>query len=159
VTVAEAASAHRPWLEKRLDDYSPQVRARLLPGLAVPAVAYLDAQRIRAATLARFLAEVFDKCDAVLAPVCAVPVPTIAATDVGDSEAMPATLGKLTRLSRPFNAMGLPALSVPAGFDDRGLPLGLQLAGRPFDEATLFTLGAAFERETQFHAQAPRLPA
>jgi aspartyl-tRNA(Asn)/glutamyl-tRNA(Gln) amidotransferase subunit A len=159
VTVAEAASAHRPWLEKRLDDYSPQVRARLLPGLAVPAVAYLDAQRIRAATLARFLAEVFDKCDAVLAPVCAVPVPTIAATDVGDSEAMPATLGKLTRLSRPFNAMGLPALSVPAGFDDRGLPLGLQLAGRPFDEATLFTLGAAFERETQFHAQVPRLPA
>lgn len=155
VTIAEAASAHRPWLESRLDDYSPQVRARLLPGLTVPAVAYLDAQRVRAATTARFQAEVFGRCDAVLAPVCAVPVPTIAATDVADSEAMPATLGKLTRLSRPFNAMGLPALSVPAGFDDAGLPLGLQLAGRPFDEATLFALGAAFERETQYYRAAP----
>ncbi|MBI1244030.1 MAG: amidase [Alphaproteobacteria bacterium] len=155
VTAAEAAAAHRPWIETRVDDYSPQVRARLLPGLTIPAVSYLDAQRVRAATLARFLSEVFDKCDAVLAPVCAVPVPTIAATDVGDSQAMPATLGKLTRLSRPFNAMGLPALSVPAGFDDRGLPLGLQLAGRPFDEATLFTLGAAFERETQVYRSAP----
>lgn len=155
VTIAEAASAHRPWLESRLDDYSPQVRARLLPGLTVPAVAYLDAQRIRAATLQHFLADVFDRCDAVLAPVCAVPVPTIAATDVADGETMPATLGKLTRLSRPFNAMGLPALSVPGGFDDRGLPLGLQLGGRPFDEATLFALGAAFERETQFYRSAP----
>jgi aspartyl-tRNA(Asn)/glutamyl-tRNA(Gln) amidotransferase subunit A len=158
VTVAEAASAHRPWLETRLDEYSPQVRARLLPGLAVPAVAYLDAQRIRAATLSRFLSDVFDKCDAVLAPVCAVPVPTIAATDVADSDAMPATLGKLTRLSRPFNAMGLPALSVPAGFDSQGLPVGLQLGGRPFDEATLFALGAAFERETQYHRTAPKVP-
>jgi aspartyl-tRNA(Asn)/glutamyl-tRNA(Gln) amidotransferase subunit A len=157
VTIAEGASAHRPWLETRLDDYSPQVRARLLPGLTVPAVAYLDAQRIRARTLAQFTDEVFAHCDAVLAPVCAVPVPTIAATDVGDGEAMPATLGKLTRLMRPFNAMGLPALSVPAGFDAQGLPLGLQLGGRPFDEATLFALGAAFERETQIHRAAPTI--
>ena len=158
VTVAEAASAHRPWLETRIDEYSPQVRARLLPGLTVPAVAYLDAQRIRAATLSRFLADVFDRCDAVLAPVCAVPVPAIVATDVADSDSMPATLGKLTRLSRPFNAMGLPALSVPAGFDSEGLPTGLQLGGRPFDEATLFALGAAFERETQHHRAAPEGP-
>ncbi len=158
VTVAEAASAHRPWLETRIDDYSGQVRARLLTGLAVPAVAYLDAQRIRAATLARFQAEVFDKCDAVIVPVCSVPVPTIEATDVKDSDAMPGTLGKLTRLMRPFNAMGLPALSVPAGFDKSGVPLGFQLGGRPFDEATLFSLGAAFERETQVYRKAPVLP-
>jgi len=68
---------------------------------------------------------------------------------------MPATLGGLTKFSRPFNAMGLPSLSVPAGFDRGGLPIGLQIAGRPFDEATLFALGAAFERETGFHARAP----
>lgn len=155
VTISEAAAAHRPWMTTRLDDYSPQVRSRLVPGLAVPAVAYLDAQRIRAATTEAFRRDVFGACDAVLAPVFSGPVPTIAETDVGDGPAMPATLGGLTKFSRPFNAMGLPSLSVPAGFDRGGLPIGLQIAGRPFDEATLFALGAAFERETGFHARAP----
>jgi Asp-tRNA(Asn)/Glu-tRNA(Gln) amidotransferase A subunit family amidase len=61
----------------------------------------------------------------------------------------------MTRLSRPFNAMGLPSLSVPMRFDANGLPLGFQIAGRAFDEATLFALGAAFELEVPFHKQAP----
>lgn len=156
-TASEAATAHRPWLETRIDDYSPQVRARMVAGLAIPAVAYLDAQRIRAATLATFNAEVFDKVDALLAPTLNTPIPRIDESDVADSAAMPALLGRMTRLSRPFNAMGLPALSVPMRFDANGLPLGFQIAGRAFDEATLFALGAAFEREVPFHNQAPTL--
>jgi aspartyl-tRNA(Asn)/glutamyl-tRNA(Gln) amidotransferase subunit A len=158
-TICEAASAHRPWMETRIGDYSPQVRARLVPGLAVPAVAYLDAQRVRAASLARFQEDVFGKVDALLAPTLNSVVPTIAETDVADGDKMPAVLGRMTRLSRPFNAMGLPSLSVPVKLDTRGVPLGLQIAGRPFDEATLFSLGAAFEREVPFHLQAPKLPA
>jgi len=156
-TACEAAAAHRPWMETRLDEYSPQVRARLLSGLGVPGVAYIDAQRIRAAMLARFNEEIFDKVDALLVPALDTPIPTIAEGDVGDGPLMPAFLGRMTRLSRPFNAMGLPSLSVPMRFDRNGLPLGLQIAGRAFDEATLFALGAAFEREVPFHTQAPTL--
>ena len=156
-TACEGAAAHRPWMETRLDEYSPQVRARLMSGLAVPGIAYIDAQRIRAAMLARFNAEVFGKVDALLAPTLNTPIPTIAEGDVADGPLMPAFLGRMTRLSRPFNAMGLPSLSVPMRFDRNGLPLGLQIAGRAFDEATLFALGAAFEREVPFFNQAPTL--
>lgn len=155
ITLSEAASGHRPWLIECPEKYSDQVRARLLPGLAVPAVAYLDALRARAAAIPGFVAEVFGACDALLAPVCDRPVPTIAETDVAGGPAMPALLAALTRLCRPFNVLGLPALSVPCGFDSKGLPLGFQLAGRPFAEATLFALGHAYERETQWHRRAP----
>ncbi len=155
ITLSEAASAHRPWLVACPEKYSDQVRARLLPGLAVPAVAYLDALRARAAAIPGFVADVFGACDALLCPVSDRPVPTIAETDVAGGPAMPALLAALTRLCRPFNVLGLPSLSVPCGFDSKGLPLGFQLAGRPFAEATLFALGHAYERETQWHRRAP----
>ncbi|MFM8801419.1 MAG: amidase [Tagaea sp.] len=155
ITLSEAASAHRPWLIERPQDYSEQVRARLMPGLAVSAVASLDALRARAAAIPGFVASVFGACDALLCPVSDRPVPTIAETDVAGGPAMPGLLAALTRLSRPFNVLGLPALSIPCGFDAKGLPLGFQLAGRPFAEATLFALGHAYERETQVHRRVP----
>lgn len=158
VTIAEAAAAHRPWLESRAYEYSSLVRSRLVAGLAIPAVTYLDAQRIRAGTLAQFLVDVFDRCDAMIAPAYSTVTPTIAETDVGNAAEPPTTVGTHTRLLRPFSTLGLPALSVPAGFDPEGMPLGFQLAGRPFDEATLFALGSAFERETKFYLVTPQIP-
>jgi aspartyl-tRNA(Asn)/glutamyl-tRNA(Gln) amidotransferase subunit A len=64
-------------------------------------------------------------------------------------------LHAMTKNTRPINYLGLPALSVPAGFTGDGLPFGAQLVGRPFDEATLFRAGAAFEHETGWGARAP----
>jgi aspartyl-tRNA(Asn)/glutamyl-tRNA(Gln) amidotransferase subunit A len=156
ITAAEAASAHRPWLIEMPEKYSDQVRARLYPGLAIPAVAYLDALRNRAAAIPGFIADVFGQCDALLCPVSDRTVPTIAETDVGGGPAMAPLLAALTRLCRPFNVLGLPSLSVPCGFDKAGLPLGFQLAGRPFAEATLFALGQAYEKETQWSRMAPQ---
>ena len=59
------------------------------------------------------------------------------------------------RTTAPFNLSGQPALSVPCGFDDKGLPAGLQIAGRPFDEATVLQIGAAYESATDWTSRRP----
>ena len=85
-----------------------------------------------------------------------IPAPTIAESDVGNSPEADAVLPRLTRFTRPVNYLGLPALSIPSGFTKSGLPVGLQLIGRSFDEATLLRIGAAFQRATDFHARVPK---
>jgi aspartyl-tRNA(Asn)/glutamyl-tRNA(Gln) amidotransferase subunit A len=62
----------------------------------------------------------------------------------------------MIRCTAPFNATGLPALSLPCGFTRSGLPIGLQLVGRPFDEATVLRAGHAYEQATEWHARTPR---
>jgi aspartyl-tRNA(Asn)/glutamyl-tRNA(Gln) amidotransferase subunit A len=68
---------------------------------------------------------------------------------------MAALLAQVTRLTRPGNFLGVPALSVQAGFTKAGMPVGMQLLGRPFDEATLFALGHAYQGATDFHRKVP----
>ena len=93
----------------------------------------------------------------MLAPVAPVAAPTIAESDVGNSPNAEAVIQRLTRFTRPINYLGLPSLSIPCGFNGKGLPIGMQLIGRSFDEATLLTIGAAFQRATDFHARVPEL--
>ena len=64
-------------------------------------------------------------------------------------------MGRFSRLTRPFNALGLPVLSVPCGFSSSGLPLSVQLAGRPFDEASVLRLGHAYEQASPWHMRGP----
>jgi aspartyl-tRNA(Asn)/glutamyl-tRNA(Gln) amidotransferase subunit A len=59
------------------------------------------------------------------------------------------------QMNRPFNLLGLPAMSVPMGFDQSGLPMGLQLVGRPWNESTLLRCGAAYQQTTDWHLRAP----
>lgn len=63
----------------------------------------------------------------------------------------------MTRFTRPVNYLGVPSLALPSGFTKSGLPVGMQLIGRSFDEATLLRIGAAFQRATDFHDRVPRL--
>jgi len=156
VLAAEAAAFHKRWMIERPQDYGPQVLMRLQNGLAIPAVSYLEAMRWRGPALAAYLAAV-SGTDAVLAPVAPVPAPTIVESDVGNSDGAEAVIQRLTRFTRPVNYLGLPSLSIPAGFTSNGLPVGMQLIGRAFDEATLLQLGAAFQRATDFHARVPEL--
>ena len=93
--------------------------------------------------------------DAVLAPVAPVPAPTIAESDVGNSPNAEAVIQRLTKFTRPVNYLGLPSLSIPAGFSKSGLPVGMQLIGRSFDEAMLLRIGAGFQRATDFHDRVP----
>jgi len=156
VLAVEAAGFHGQWMRERPQDYGPQVLMRLQNGLAVPAVSYLEAMRWRGVALAEFVAAIAD-VDAVLAPVSPVPAPTIAESDVGNSLNAEAVIQRLTRFTRPINYLGLPALALPCGFSGSGLPIGLQMIGRPFDEATLLRIGAAWQRATDFHRQCPEL--
>ena len=152
---AEAAALHGNWLRTRPQDYSAQVRARLETGLVIPATSYIDSLRLRGAALGEFCEQVFSKVDVLHAPVVGVRTPTIAESDVGGGPKMAALLAQITRLTRPGNFLGVPALSVQAGFLRSGLPVGMQLLGRPFDEATLFALGHAYQGATDFHSRAP----
>ncbi len=156
VLAVEAAAFHKAWMIERPQDYSPQVLMRLQNGLAIPAVTYLEAMRWRGPALAEHLAATSD-VDAVLAPVAPVAAPTIVESDVGNRPGAEAVIQNLTRFTRPINYLGLPSLAVPAGFTRAGLPVGLQLIGRPFDESGLLGIGAAFQRVTDFHQRVPQL--
>ena len=156
VLAVEAAAFHKRWLIERPQDYGPQVLMRLQNGLAVPAVLYLEAMRWRGPALAAHVAATAD-VDAVLAPVAPVAAPTIAESDVGNAPDAEAVIQRLTRFTRPINYLGLPSLSIPSGFNAKGLPIGMQLVGRSFDEATLITIGAAFQRATDYHQKVPKL--
>ena len=154
VLAVEAAAFHKRWMIERLEDYGAQVRMRLENGLAVPAIAYLEAMRWRGPALSAHNAAVAG-VDAVIAPVSPIPAPTIAESDVGGGPGAEAVIQRLTRFTRPVNYLGLPSLAIPSGFTRDGLPVGMQLIGRSFDEATLLRIGAAFQRATDFHERVP----
>jgi aspartyl-tRNA(Asn)/glutamyl-tRNA(Gln) amidotransferase subunit A len=156
VLAVEAAAFHKRWMIERPQDYGPQVLMRLQNGLAISGVSYLEVMRWRGPALAAHLAATAG-VDAVLAPVAPVAAPTIAESDVGNSPDAEAVIQRLTRFTRPVNYLGLPSLAIPAGFTTTGLPVGMQLIGRPFDEATLLRAGAAFQRATDFHARCPQM--
>ncbi len=156
VLAAEAAAFHKRWMIERPQDYGPQVLMRLQNGLAIPAVTYLEALRWRGAALAAHLAAVAGT-DAVIAPVAPMPAATIVESDVGNRPDAEAVIQRITRFTRPVNYLGLPSLSIPAGFTGSGLPVGMQLIGRSFDEAGLVRIGAAFQRATDYHQRAPKL--
>jgi aspartyl-tRNA(Asn)/glutamyl-tRNA(Gln) amidotransferase subunit A len=157
VLAVEAAAFHKRWLIERPQDYGAQVLKRLQNGLAVPGVSYLEALRWRGAALAAHVAATAG-VDALIAPVAPVPAPTIAESDVRDAPNAESVIQRLTRFTRPVNYLGLPALAIPCGFTAGGVPVGMQLIGRSFDESTLLTIGAAFQRATDFHDRVPALP-
>jgi aspartyl-tRNA(Asn)/glutamyl-tRNA(Gln) amidotransferase subunit A len=154
VVAVEASAFHKRWLIERPQDYGPQVLMRLQNGLAIPGVSYLEAMRWRGPALAAYLAAV-SGTDAVIVPGAPVPAPTLAESDVGNGPDAEAVIQRLTRFTRPVNYLGLPSLAIPAGFTKTGLPVGMQLIGRSFDEAMLLRIGAVFQRATDFHARVP----
>jgi aspartyl-tRNA(Asn)/glutamyl-tRNA(Gln) amidotransferase subunit A len=156
---SEAATMHREWIRTRPQDYATQVRVRIEAGFFIPATQYLDALRLRRMLLEKFLAETMAKIDLLHAPVIPFPVPTIRETDVeaegGDSVLR--VVRSMTTYTRPFNFLGVPAISVPCGFDPAGLPVAFQFVGHPFDEALCLRAASAYQAVTDFHRVAPRL--
>ena len=155
VMQAEASAQHAQWMRERPRDYSSAVRSRLEAGFAVPAAQYLEVLRLRGLWLKRFVTETLAAADAYLVPTIAVPIPTREATGPKGGAGMPKLLGEVTRLTRWVNYLGVPALSLPCGFDSRGLPMGMQLVGRPFAESSLLAAGHAYQRATDWHRRSP----
>ncbi|MFQ5764714.1 MAG: amidase [Rhodospirillales bacterium] len=155
ITATEGAALHGPWMRERPQDYGRQTLGRLVAGALTPATTYIGAIGLRAPILAEFMAAVFDRADALLTPVMMTPVPTIEESDLAANPGFSDAIIAMGHATRPFNYLGLPALSVPAGFTENGLPAGLQLVGRPFSEAVLYRAARAYERETGWTARAP----
>jgi aspartyl-tRNA(Asn)/glutamyl-tRNA(Gln) amidotransferase subunit A len=151
----EAATIHRKWLATRRDDYADQVRSRIEPGLFYPATRYLEALSMRAAIAAEFVATALAGVDLLHLPAIPVPVPTIDETTRGAPADVARVIGVLGHATRGINYLGLPSISVPAGFDGKGLPVGFQLVGRPFSEAVLLRAADAYQRATDWHTRKP----
>jgi aspartyl-tRNA(Asn)/glutamyl-tRNA(Gln) amidotransferase subunit A len=157
VLAVEAAALHAPWLRTRPGDYTPQVRNRLENGLAYSAIEYLEALRWRGPALAAHLDAIGD-IDVILAPTSRSAAPRIDETDVGGGPNAEELVVAVMRFMRPVNYLGLPVLVVPAGRSASGLPIGLQLIGRPFGDETCVALGRAFQQVTDHHLRIPELP-
>jgi aspartyl-tRNA(Asn)/glutamyl-tRNA(Gln) amidotransferase subunit A len=154
VISAESYAYHEAWLRTRAGEYGPDVRERLLVGAFVSGPEYLTGQRVRGL--------IRDEMDRVLSGVDVLIAPTlpIAATPVGaalvDIDGTPQPVRpSLIRYTRPFNASGHPAASVPCGFTADGLPIGMQVIGRSFDEATVLRVADAYQRATDWHTRRP----
>lgn len=154
---AEAAAFHSQWLRTRARDYDWSTRVRLEMASILPATAYLRAQRVRS-LIRRELMGALDRADVLVLPTGPVPAPTIAASTgkPGGYYQGKQDLGR-RRYTSPASLAGLPALSVPCGFTAGGLPIGLQLIGRPFHEGLLFRLGYAYQQATDWHRRHPEL--
>lgn len=144
IITTEAASFHETRLRTRAGDYGPDVRALLEGGAALSAVHYLKAQRLRRVLQEEF-ARVFEKVDLFALPAAPVTAPRIGETSVSIAGAPSDLETALLRFACPGNLTGLPAISVPCGLDRQGLPMGLQLIGRAFDEAAVLRAAWAYE--------------
>ncbi|MCW5605487.1 MAG: amidase [Burkholderiales bacterium] len=157
ISISEASTIHHRWMRERPQDYSLYVRTRIEPGYQIPVTAYLEALNLRAHFLEEFMRSVYSKVDVLHAPVMIIPPPTIAETEPRASGDVSGIVGRITRNTRPTNYLGLPALSVPAGFSRDGLPIAFQLMGAPFSEALLFRAAHLYQQETEWHVRAPDL--
>jgi aspartyl-tRNA(Asn)/glutamyl-tRNA(Gln) amidotransferase subunit A len=152
---SESAALHVRLVRETPHLLQPAVRARLEVGLHVGALDYLQAARLRARLTRAFVDEAFAEVDVLLTPTIPEPAPRLADAKAGPADEVVGRMNRFSRLTRPFNALGLPALSVPCGLSALGLPVALQIVGRPFDEATVFRVGHAYERAAGWWRRLP----
>jgi aspartyl-tRNA(Asn)/glutamyl-tRNA(Gln) amidotransferase subunit A len=156
ISRVEGATIHATWMRGRAGDYAAHLSGRLYPGYAIPGAYYVEALSRRGPILQEFCRQVFSQVDALLTPTIATCLPTLADTDI--DRGPPDTFKRfmaVSALTRPFNYLGLPAISLPGGFDPNGLPIGVQLAGRPFAEARILKIADAYQRDTDWHRRQP----
>lgn len=158
ISRVEAATIHAEWMRHRPQDYSQHLSGRMYPGYAIPGPYYVESLSRRGPVLRDFAAQVFAEVDVLATPTIRTALPTLAATDIDNGPpGTEVTFLAVSANTRPFNYLGLPAISVPCGFDGNGLPVGLQLAGRPFAETRLMRVADTYQRDTDWHARKPRV--
>ncbi len=154
--LAEGAAVLEKWRLSRPGDLDKGVKARLELGAMIKATDYLRAQRIRARARSAF-GEAFRRVDAIVTPQLPITAPKIGQASVtvgGKSMAVPAAL---TRFTRIFNLIGFPSLSLPCGFSQSGMPVALQVAGKPFGEGMVLRIGHAYEINVPWKDRHPNL--
>jgi aspartyl-tRNA(Asn)/glutamyl-tRNA(Gln) amidotransferase subunit A len=143
ILMSEATAVHQPHLHRR-GDFGTDVLALLDQGSLIPAADYVNAQRLRKQLLREFHT-LFQSIDCLFTPTTPITAPRIGQTETTLDGVAHDTRMLTTRLVRGFNVLGFPALSIPCGVSPEGLPIGLQLVARPFEENLLLMLGEALE--------------
>jgi aspartyl-tRNA(Asn)/glutamyl-tRNA(Gln) amidotransferase subunit A len=151
IMASEAFAYHERDLRERPELYGDLLRERLMHGGLYTGAEYVQAMRLRE-RLRREMLDVLRTVDLLATPTSPRPAPTFTA-------AYDTSVGFPRSNMPPFNLGGLPALALPCGFSSDGLPISLQLAGRPFDEATVLRGGHAYERATEWHRRIAALGA
>ena len=149
ILTSEAYAVHETWLRERPQDYGALARSRIMAGAFVRAADYINATRVRRKLTSEFHA-LFDRIDVALTASSMDP-----ACRIDDPQAVEYTYGRQARA--PFNVTGSPAVSVPIGFSRAGLPLAMQLVGKPFSEALLYRVAHAYEQACGWHERHPSL--
>jgi aspartyl-tRNA(Asn)/glutamyl-tRNA(Gln) amidotransferase subunit A len=149
----EASAYHQPALREKAGLYGEDVRALLEAGELILATDYVRALQART-LLQRGWQQAFEDVDVVLGPSTPQPAPAVGQQEFPGGEPV---LAALIRLATPGNVSGLPALSVPCGFTGAGLPIGLQILGRPFAEPMVLRVGRAYEAATHWTSRRPEL--
>ncbi len=153
----EPSTYHQRWLREQPQNYGEDVRTLLEMGEMLLATHYINAQRYRSVLRKEFM-QAFKFVDCFICPTLPFTATRVGEMSVviegGVEEDMLSAIMQFTGVP---SLTGLPSLNVPCGFDPDSLPVGMQIIGRPFDEATLFRIGAAFQRVTDFHKRAPEL--
>ncbi len=151
MTLGESFAIHGDWLRDRPQDYGEIFRYRIMPGAFVSAADYVQAQRLQR-MLVQGMLDMLREVDALLTATTYGEAPVMATMRAEANFAQPP-------LTNPFNVSQLPALSLCNGFSANGLPLAMQIAGRPFEEATVFRIGHAYEMATPWRQRRPVVPA
>ncbi len=146
---AESYAYHSERVAQHSDLYQAETLRRIRTGESVSAAQYITAQREMQAQR-RNIRKVFADVDILVTPATPVPAPSIAELKATPDALRPAEL-KLLRNTRPFNVWGLPAISVPCGFTQSGLPIGLQIAASHWREDLVLCLAHAYEQSTAWH--------
>ena len=156
IQMSEATAYHSDLIKAHGPRIYPPVRLRLEAGFFISAIDYIQAQRARALFYHQSL-RLFEKVDLLAGPTVPVTAFKIGLDKVKVGQANVGAISLLTQYTRPFNLNGFPAITLPCGFSDDGLPIGLQLAGRPFEEEMVLRLAHAYEASTDWHLRRPRI--
>ena len=148
----ESAAVYRDWTRERLREFSRSNRTVLLSGSIMPAQAYVKVQKLRE-MLRREVLEALESYDVLILPTAKRCAPPVNEDPVLTSKQTVRDLALV--MTRPFNLAGTPAISINCGFNSAGLPIGLQIGGRPFDESMVLKVAHAYEQHTPWHTMRP----
>lgn len=155
VFMSEPFAYHQKYLGQHAEEYDPETLRRIRSGADVASVQYIEAQR-ELQRLRREILPLFSEVDVLITPTSPLLPPTIAELQAAPEKLRPTEITML-RNTRPFNVFGLPTISLPCGYSEAGLPIGLQISGAPGSEAMVLALAKAYEVQTEWHTRKPSI--
>ena len=155
ITDFEGSAVHYQGIRNRAGEYDHNTRVRILTGILTPAQVYYKAQKLRA-LLRQQILDMLQRVDVLVLPTSNIPAPMIPqAPGINSKDAAAGRISGVRSFTGAFNLASTPAIAVPCGFTSETLPISLQIAGQPFDEATVMKVAHSYEQATTWHTRRP----